>query len=115
MDLSNRQFTLSATDCFGYDALRTDPMYKHIPLLIKAGPEGVVGTFSTSHARGSYSVGSEMDGMWGFYKVYRQDHGGLEEYTMVAGLCKKSSLCTQNSSDSLFLSPDGRTATWLEV
>lgn len=83
MDLSNRQFTLSATDCFGYDALRTDPMYKHIPLLIKAGPEGVVGTFSTSHARGTYSVGSEMDGMWGFYKVYRQDHGGLEEYTMV--------------------------------
>jgi alpha-glucosidase (family GH31 glycosyl hydrolase) len=83
MDLSNRHFTLSATDCFGYDALRTDPMYKHIPLLIKAGPEGVVGTFSTSHARGTYSVGSEMDGMWGFYKVYRQDHGGLEEYTMI--------------------------------
>jgi alpha-glucosidase (family GH31 glycosyl hydrolase) len=83
MDLSNRQFTLSATDCFGYDALRTDPMYKHIPLLIKAGPEGVVGTFSTSHSRGTYSVGSEMDGMWGFYKVYRQDHGGLEEYTMI--------------------------------
>jgi alpha-glucosidase (family GH31 glycosyl hydrolase) len=83
MDLSNRNFTLSATDCFGYDALRTDPMYKHIPLLIKAGPEGCVGTFSTSHARGSFSVGSEMDGMWGFYKVYRQDHGGLEEYTMV--------------------------------
>lgn len=83
MDLSNRQFVLSATDCFGYDALRSDPMYKHIPLLIKAGPEGVVGTFSTSHARGHYSVGSEMDGMWGYYKVYRQDHGGLEEYTMV--------------------------------
>lgn len=83
MDLSNRQFTLSATDCFGYDALRSDPMYKHIPLLIRAGPEGVVGTFSTSHARGHFSVGSEMDGMWGFYKVYRQDHGGLEQYTMV--------------------------------
>lgn len=83
MDLSNRQFTLSATDCFGYDALRSDPMYKHIPLLIKAGPEGVVGTFSTSHARGAYSVGSEMDGMWGFYKKYSQDFGGLEEYMMV--------------------------------
>ncbi|KAM0722549.1 hypothetical protein Q7P37_001990 [Cladosporium fusiforme] len=83
MDLSNRQFTLSATDCFGYDALRSDPMYKHIPLLIKAGPEGVVGTFSTSHARGTYSVGSEMDGMWGFYKKYSQDFGGLEEYMMV--------------------------------
>lgn len=58
-------------------------MYKHIPLLIRATPEGVVATFSTSHARGYYSVGSEMDGMWGFFKVYRQDHGGLEEYTMI--------------------------------
>ena len=24
-----------------------------------------------------------MDGMWGFFKVYRQDHGGLEMYTMI--------------------------------
>lgn len=61
MDLSNRHFALSATDCFGYDVHRTDPMYKHIPLLVRAGPEGLVATFSTSHARGYYSVGSEMD------------------------------------------------------
>jgi alpha-glucosidase (family GH31 glycosyl hydrolase) len=83
MDLSNRHFTLSATDCFGYDVHRTDPMYKHIPLLIRATPEGVVATFSTSHARGYYSVGSEMDGMWGFHKVYRQDTGGLEQYLLI--------------------------------
>ncbi|KXT10866.1 hypothetical protein AC579_8987 [Pseudocercospora musae] len=83
MDLSGRHFTLSATDCFGYDVHRTDPMYKHIPLLVRATPDGVVATFSTSHARGYYSVGSEMDGMWGFFKVYRQDHGGLEQYILV--------------------------------
>ncbi|CAK4030649.1 glycoside hydrolase family 31 [Lecanosticta acicola] len=83
MDLSNRHFTLSATDCFGYDVLRSDPMYKHIPLLMRVTPAGVVATFSTSHARGYYSVGSEMDGMWGFFKVYRQDHGGLEQYTLI--------------------------------
>ncbi|KAH9828116.1 glycoside hydrolase family 31 protein, partial [Teratosphaeria destructans] len=83
MDLSNRHFTLSATDCFGYDAWRTDPMYKHIPLLIRATPNGVIATFSASHARGSTSVGSEMDGMWGYYKVYRQDFGGLDEYVLI--------------------------------
>ncbi|KAK5108819.1 hypothetical protein LTR62_007793 [Meristemomyces frigidus] len=83
MDLSNRHFTLSATDCFGYDVHRSDPMYKHIPLLVHATPKGVLATFSTSHARGYYSVGSEMDGMWGYFKVYRQDYGGLEEYTMI--------------------------------
>jgi alpha-glucosidase (family GH31 glycosyl hydrolase) len=83
MDLSNRHFTLSATDCFGYDVHRTDPMYKHIPLLIRATPSGVVATFSTSQARGYFSIGSEMDGMWGPFKVYRQEHGGLEMYIMI--------------------------------
>jgi alpha-glucosidase (family GH31 glycosyl hydrolase) len=88
MDLSNRHFVLSATDCFGYDVHRTDPMYKHIPLLINATPNGVVGIFSTSHARGFYSVGSEMDGMWGRFKVYRQEYGGLEEYLIVGQTLK---------------------------
>lgn len=83
MNLSNRHFILSATDSFGYDIYRTDPLYKHIPLLINATPEGCVGIFSTSHSRGRYDVGSEIDGLWGHFKVYRQDYGGLEEYLMV--------------------------------
>ncbi|KAK7566610.1 neutral alpha-glucosidase ab precursor [Phyllosticta citricarpa] len=83
MDLTNRSFVLTATDCFGYDVYKTDPMYKHIPLLINATPEGCIGLFSTSHSRGFYSLGGEMDGQWGHFKVYRQDHGGLEEYIMV--------------------------------
>ncbi|KAL8407083.1 hypothetical protein RB596_009636 [Gaeumannomyces avenae] len=83
MDLSGRSFKITATDSFGYDAYRTDPLYKHIPLLINATPSGCVATFSTSQSRGEYSVGCEMDGMWGFYKVYRQDHGGLEQYIIV--------------------------------
>jgi len=83
MNLSNRHFILSVTDSFGYDCYRTDPLYKHIPLLINATPEGCVGIFTTSHSRGTYSVGSEIDGLWGHFKVYRQDYGGLEEYLMV--------------------------------
>ncbi|KAI1804454.1 glycoside hydrolase family 31 protein [Daldinia bambusicola] len=83
MDLSGRGFTIAASDTFGYDAYRTDPLYKHIPLLINATPNGCVGIFSTSHSRATWAVGSEMDGMWGHYKVYRQAHGGLEEYLTV--------------------------------
>ncbi|EEY15096.1 neutral alpha-glucosidase ab [Verticillium alfalfae VaMs.102] len=88
MNLSGRRFQLSATDSFGYDVHRTDPLYKNIPLLINATPKGCVATFSSTHARGEYSVGSEMDGMWGFYKVYRQDFGGLEEYVIVGNTLK---------------------------
>jgi alpha-glucosidase (family GH31 glycosyl hydrolase) len=82
-DLSGRTFRVAATDSFGYDGYKTDPLYKHIPLLISAGPQGCVAQFSSSHSRGMISVGGEMDGLWGKYKVYRQDYGGLEEYLMV--------------------------------
>ena len=88
MDLTARNFINSATDCFGYEVYKTDPMYKHIPLLIKATPEGCVGIFSTSHSRGTWSVGSEIDGLWGHFKVYRQDYGGLEEYILVGRTLK---------------------------
>lgn len=88
MDLSGRQFQLSATDCFGYDVYRSDPLYKHIPLLIRASPDGCVAIFSTTHGRGLWSVGSEMDGLWGHFKVYRQDHGGLEQYYIVGKTIK---------------------------
>ncbi|KAI1660408.1 glycoside hydrolase family 31 protein [Daldinia decipiens] len=83
MNLSGRGFNITASDTFGYDAYRTDPLYKHIPLLINVTPNGCVGIFSTSHARATWAVGSELDGMWGHYKVYRQAHGGLEEYLIV--------------------------------
>ncbi|KAI5460398.1 glycosyl hydrolases family 31-domain-containing protein [Mariannaea sp. PMI_226] len=88
MNLSGRRFRLAATDSFGYDVYKTDPLYKNIPLLINATPEGCVAFFSTSHSRGEYSIGSEMDGMWGYYKVYRQDYGGLEEYILVGKTLK---------------------------
>lgn len=89
MDLTGRHFVTSATDCFGNDVYRTDPLYKHIPLLIKATPDGCVAMFSTSHSRGTWSVGSEIDGLWGHFKVYRQDYGGLEEYLIVGKTIKE--------------------------
>ncbi|KEY71174.1 hypothetical protein S7711_10560 [Stachybotrys chartarum IBT 7711] len=88
MNLSGRRFQLSATDSFGYDVYRTDPLYKNIPLLINATPKGCVALFSSSHSRGEYSIGAEMDGMWGPYRVYRQDFGGLEEYLIVGKTIK---------------------------
>ena len=70
LDLYVRHFKLSATDCFGYDVYRTDPLYKHIPLLINATPSGCLEP-------------SQLRIPEGHYKVYRQDFGGLEEYVVV--------------------------------
>lgn len=60
MNLSNRGFKIGCTDSFGYDCYRTDPLYKHVPLLWNFTREGCVGVFSTSHSRGSWEVGSEV-------------------------------------------------------
>ncbi|EPE05155.1 alpha-glucosidase [Ophiostoma piceae UAMH 11346] len=91
MNLGGRSFQITASDTFGYDAYRTDPLYKHIPLLVHVSPPSeannnkgtVVAMFSTTHSRGGWNVGSEIDGMWGHFKVYRQAHGGLEQYLLV--------------------------------
>ncbi|KAG8162364.1 hypothetical protein KVR01_008129 [Diaporthe batatas] len=87
MDLSGRGFLITASDTFGYDSHRTDPLYKHLPLLISVAPGrgggGAVGILSASHARAAWAVGSEIDGLWGRFKAYRQARGGLEEYLIV--------------------------------
>ncbi|KAJ9616885.1 hypothetical protein H2200_000605 [Cladophialophora chaetospira] len=88
MDLTARHFQISATDSFGYEAYHTDPLYKHMPLLVKTTPTGCVAMVSTSHSRGAWCVGSEIDGLWGHFKVYRQDYGGLEEYLIVGRTLK---------------------------
>lgn len=88
MDLTGRTFKIDATDCFGYEVYKTNPMYKHMPLLVKATRQGCVAIVSSSYSRGSWSVGGEIDGLWGHFKVYRQDYGGLEEYLIVGKTLK---------------------------
>ncbi|RMZ91831.1 hypothetical protein DV736_g932, partial [Chaetothyriales sp. CBS 134916] len=89
MDLTGRYFKLDCTDAFGYDVYRSDPLYKHIPLLTKATPEGCVALVSASHSRGSWTIGTEIDPLWGNFKVLRQDYGGLQEYIVVGKTLKE--------------------------
>lgn len=83
MDLTARGFSVNCVDCFGYEVYKTSPMYKHMPYLVKATPQGCVAIVSSSYSRAHWSVGSEIDGLWGFFKYLRQDYGGLEEYILV--------------------------------
>lgn len=62
-DLPIRTFSFSALDAAAYDAHRADPLYKHVPLLIRATSAGCVGIFSTSYSRGTWSVGGEIDAL----------------------------------------------------
>ncbi|KAK5940727.1 hypothetical protein PMZ80_007144 [Knufia obscura] len=88
MDLTGRKFSVDATDAFGHLVYQTDPLYKHMPFLVKATPAGCVAIVSSSYSRASWSVGAEIDGLWGHFKVLRQDYGGLEEYILVGKTLK---------------------------
>ncbi|KAL8243950.1 hypothetical protein R6Q59_010208 [Mikania micrantha] len=89
MDLTARNFKVDATDCLGYEVYKTTPMYnKHMPFLVKATPQGCVAIDPSSCSRASWNVGSEIDGHWGHFKVYRQDYGGLQEYLIVGKTLK---------------------------
>lgn len=85
LDLTKRTFSFYGMDALKYDAYKTDPLYKMNPFLITLPRGGgwALGEFSTSNSKGDCSIGSEIDGYWGAYRVLRQDHGGLEKYFML--------------------------------
>ncbi|KAF2222383.1 hypothetical protein BDZ85DRAFT_282453 [Elsinoe ampelina] len=64
MDLTARSFKIDATDCFGYEPNKTSTRYEHMPSWSKRFHKA------------------------GFYKVYRQDYGGLDEYLIVGKTMK---------------------------
>ena len=91
IDLGERSFTLHCADVAGYDAYKSDPLYKHHPFLIstprpdKDGKQAL--TYAIFHGTNSVStwdVGRSLDiPSGGYYKTFTQDWGGLEEWIMV--------------------------------
>ncbi|KAK8861546.1 hypothetical protein IAR55_002368 [Kwoniella newhampshirensis] len=91
MDLSNRSFTMHGSDSAAYDAYNTDPLYKHTPYLISSPKpikegEDLISTYAIYHptnSGGVWDVRREHDDPWGYFKAYRQDWGGLEEWILI--------------------------------
>lgn len=81
-DLTGRKFELAGRDALGYDSWSTDPLYKHIPMLMVLGKGGgwAFGEFSTSNSNGQFNLGNEIDANWTSYKIHRQDWGGLDKF-----------------------------------
>ncbi len=85
MDRSGRRFRLANIDAMGYDAARTDPLYKSIPYLLVADAQGSChGAFYDNIADGFIDLGLELDNYHGPYRHFCADHGDLDLY-MIAG------------------------------
>ena len=87
---AGQRYRMQNLDPMGYSALRTDPLYKHIPFYItrKGGEkdEGLTfGLFYDTLSDCSFDMGREMDNYHGHYRYFVADHGDLDLY-YIAGV-----------------------------
>ncbi len=84
-DRSGRRFRLSNRDPMGYDAEHTDPLYKGIPYLLVASPDGTChGAFYDNVADSVVDLGRELDNYHGAFRSFVAEAGELDLY-MIAG------------------------------
>ncbi len=83
---SQEYIRLSAKDCMGYDAVKNDSLYKHIPFYIKLGKVTgkAVGLFYHNFYECMFNMGREKSNYWPFYSVWQADGGDIDLF-FVAG------------------------------
>jgi alpha-glucosidase len=81
-----RRFRLSNVDAFGYSALTSDPLYKHIPFTItRRLADGLsYGLFYDTLSDCDFDLGCELDNYHGLYRGFEAEHGDLDYY-FIAG------------------------------
>ncbi|KAL2609989.1 hypothetical protein R1flu_028562 [Riccia fluitans] len=82
LNLHGRRFHLEGFDAMGYDAERTDPLYKFCPFYITLSKESgmAYGIFYQNLCRTILDLGAEIDALWGPYRYYHALSGPLNYY-----------------------------------
>lgn len=86
LDKTGMRLRLCNVDAYGYDAARTDPLYKHIPFYITLVPDlGLAyGLFYDNLATTVFDLGREVNALrGGRYRVYEAADGDLDYYLML--------------------------------
>ncbi len=76
---------MRATDALGYDATRSDPLYKHIPFYLTVRPDrggDAVGLFYDNLAHSAFDLGQEIDAYHGAYRSFEAEDGDLDLYVI---------------------------------
>ena len=82
IDKAGRAFRIDSVDCMGFDAQRTDPLYKHIPFYICENSAGCFGIFYDTSANSYIDLGAEIDNYYGDYKYFKTEDNALVYYLM---------------------------------
>ncbi|WP_022794814.1 TIM-barrel domain-containing protein [Marinococcus halotolerans] len=76
------RFRMLNIDAMGYDAEKTDPLYKHIPYYITHSPETDVayGLYYDDYNECAFDMGREKDNYHGKYKFFQSNSDFLDYY-----------------------------------
>ncbi|MFC0309317.1 TIM-barrel domain-containing protein [Gallibacterium trehalosifermentans] len=78
-----RRFEMRNLDAMGYNAEKTDPLYKHIPFYITHTKELSYGLYYDNLATCWFDLGNELDNYHAAYRSYRAEDGDLDYYFIV--------------------------------
>ncbi len=82
LDKMGMRMRMLNLDALGYDAEKSDPLYKHVPFYITFLPEEQIayGLFYDNLAPTTFDMGREIDAYYGNFRYYQADDGDLDYY-----------------------------------
>lgn len=88
LNKAGRSFRIETTDCMGYDAVQSDPLYKHIPFYICENSAGSYGIFYDTSDTSYIDLGREINNYYEPYKYFKTDDDCLVYYVFFGSKLK---------------------------
>ena len=73
-------YKIATSDAMGFDASRSDPLYKHLPFYICENSNGAYGIYYDTYSNGEISFGKELNNYYEPFKAFRCDEENLVYY-----------------------------------
>lgn len=83
LNRKGRRFEMRNLDAMGYNAEKTDPLYKHIPFYITRKNDVSYGIYYDNLAQCWFDLGNELDNYHTAYKSYRAEDGDMDYYVIL--------------------------------
>ena len=80
LNKAGRAFRIETTDCMGYDASESDPLYKHVPFYICENSVGCYGVFYDTSDTSYFDFGKEINNYYAPYKYFKTEDDVLVYY-----------------------------------
>ncbi|MDE6110907.1 MAG: hypothetical protein K2F65_03205 [Eubacterium sp.] len=80
LNKAGRAFRIETTDCMGYDASESDPLYKHVPFYICENSAGAYGFFYDTSDTSYFDFGKEINNYYAPYKYFKTEDNTLVYY-----------------------------------